>query len=1410
MANQKTYQLTINGITETITQVEALNAQLDALDERLKNLGGGGVKVDIGGTSSEASELTVEYQKQLEVAKQLKQLQKEIAQGARDENGEFTQTLKGKRAYLAELKKELSTMELGTDEWDAFSKKVNEVNTEVKNLEKSFGDMQRNVGNYQSALDGMSKLQVAVGGNVREYNSFKEASKNLETELKNLAVQMKELEESGQGSSDEFNALKQQFEDVAKAAEQLDKAKDYAERMKESIQDDSGAVGELSRSFESFSNIVQVGIGVTGLFGQSQEELTEAINKTVQVTTILKGVQSIFNNDLQKGAPIVKMYQATVNGLSTAFGVDAASTTLAATATKLFSKALVATGIGAIIVAIGTLVANFDELTSWLGKAIGGTEGFSKAWDKAKEIVMGVGTAIVKFLIGPIKTAINVLKNLVELDFEGAFNAMVDGVKDTYDVVGNYQKGANAQAARNAEDRRKALAKVNEKEKKDYLELNEAKYGSDWKYSEDAKKLYDEMFDLRMSQYAVDSEEYRQAQLDKIRYDREFEEHKKKAADDAAKADKEAAKRRAEAAKTAADNLKKVEEKLASDRLAIMQNGFEKELKALKLERQKELDAAKASGIKIREQEQAINDKYDLLELEKRREHNEKLEQLARTVSANIANLNKGTFNLSVDTYDLRTEALKWQAEMYKFTESALITPLDKGGEEANKSVSKYFELIDKNLETNLRNSERDFAKFNSMLKGFVKDSVNGYEIYSEEDSLINRLFKINTQAAFTEITKNYNELGKELDGLLKSYIDEQLAKGAKKSEIMADRVFQNLKYISDSIKFITIQDEKSADDTINKITELFNTIEKYYGSSSKVLVDISKKTEESLNSIFENGKELQSQSLRKFYDDLVDYQNQVSSQYIGLYKSQYEELTKINEKFNKEVQSGNYFADSIGAIIQASNGIKKMGKEYDRLSKSIIYYQVQLKNSLVQDEEKKRSIDTEIDVIEELIGTYKILQEAIEENDTDNIAKYTATFAQLKSLMKERVFEEFAVDIDTLGENFERVMEGIKDKLSANSYGLGAKIVDARSASNELEKLLDSIDSFKKKSEKSWKDWAAMSMQVVIEAVGVAASMIDSISTTMYNNAMKRIEEVEDALDEEYEARVEEYEKETEALEDKLKTEEELIADHNERINELEGELSTARGERRLEILDQITQESNQREKALLKQKQIQKQEAIINKKKLEDEKAYNAKKEELEQKKEEAEKKRNKQQKAASIMMAVVNTAVAVTRTLASTYYPLNVVMAALVGALGAAEIATIASQKLANGGVIQGKSHSEGGVKVLGGQAEVEGGEFITNKRTTAKNLPLLEYINAHNDAVTMDDLESFFGRKPSAYKRLSVARFADGGLIPQTAPNIDNRKLIKGMMQDNRPIVVSVVDVIDAEDRLRSVQTLAGEI
>ena len=126
---------------------------------------------------------------------------------------------------------------------------------------------------------------------------------------------------------------------------------------------------------------------------------------------------------------------------------------------------------------------------------------------------------------------------------------------------------------------------------------------------------------------------------------------------------------------------------------------------------------------------------------------------------------------------------------------------------------------------------------------------------------------------------------------------------------------------------------------------------------------------------------------------------------------------------------------------------------------------------------------------------------------------------------------------------------------------------------------------------------------------------------------------------------------------------------------------------------------------------------------------------------------KKAFEKEKKLRLIGAIIDTAASIGKTFATLGYPAGVIPAVLAAATGAVQIATISSQKFAkggqlpeyaNGGLLQGASHSQGGIPLFnnGNQiAEVEGGEYIINRSATAANLDLLKAINASGNGTVV---------------------------------------------------------------------------
>lgn len=119
-------------------------------------------------------------------------------------------------------------------------------------------------------------------------------------------------------------------------------------------------------------------------------------------------------------------------------------------------------------------------------------------------------------------------------------------------------------------------------------------------------------------------------------------------------------------------------------------------------------------------------------------------------------------------------------------------------------------------------------------------------------------------------------------------------------------------------------------------------------------------------------------------------------------------------------------------------------------------------------------------------------------------------------------------------------------------------------------------------------------------------------------------------------------------------------------------------------------------------------------------------------------------------------------------------------------------------ADGGIVNGPPHAQGGVKYYspGGVVELEGGEAVINKNATARFLPLLSAINAAGGGI----------------------KFAQGGIIPaysnaMVSQNIVNQNmgidytmLAKAIAQMPVP-VVAVEDISSAQGRITRIANRA---
>lgn len=196
----------------------------------------------------------------------------------------------------------------------------------------------------------MADVDKEITVKVRAEDDTQKATQSAKARLRDLQKQMLDLEAAGQKNTDQFRRM---------AAE--------AGSLKDAIGDTSAQVKALAsdtRTLDTFTSAIQgiaggfaVAQGAAALFGEESEDVQKAMMKVQAALALVNGATAVANALNKDSALMVNLNAAAQRAYALAVGTSTG-------AMKAFRLALIATGIGAAVVAIGLLIANFDKLTA--------------------------------------------------------------------------------------------------------------------------------------------------------------------------------------------------------------------------------------------------------------------------------------------------------------------------------------------------------------------------------------------------------------------------------------------------------------------------------------------------------------------------------------------------------------------------------------------------------------------------------------------------------------------------------------------------------------------------------------------------------------------------------------------------------------------------------------------------------------------------------------------------------------------------------------------------------------------------------------------------------------------------------------------------------------------------------------
>lgn len=1345
MAN-KTYSIQINGLQESIKAVDSLNASLGNLEKKIKALEGKAVNVgsnSSGGGSKSSSKAALSEEEKLErqiaqidekrvayskevyqnylaakdVLKETVNDQKSIAATERLQAKTYSNTIAGMKQELADIKSAMQTVDLGdSDQLEKMVQRANELNESLKKIEESYGQFGRNVGNYASALDGLGKYKVEIGGVVREFNSAKEAARTLSNELLNLPKGAKGAEELRAA----IQQIKSEIQDLGKSSTIMD---------------------NLLDTMEGFMAVANAGQGLRALFGVNDAEMQKTIKNLLALQNALKGIETI-NKQINTREGVGKWIAPFTTGIdkatvkllafNTALLGTGKAAKAAGVAINVFSKALKLAFSAGILIAIDLIIDGLMKLVDSFKNV---DEEAERLKETQKDIAEAYGNAQAKLIkyksvVDNFNGSKKQEKKLVE-----ELNKEFGDTLGTYKSLSEWQdvlKKKGEDYIKTLVNQAKAQAALNEVTAA-YMNLENVRQKA---ANGDYKHWYQShQQDAEAAARAIEKANERitnaEKNLEKVIKENETFAKNSGIGNYAPQIDKNG--------KKTADAAKKVQEDITSLQLRTMKDGLNKQLMQLDEEKRQTINKIKENGNRVGQQIKQVEEAYSQIRLNTIQDY---LDKLDKTVNESAKKLSSVRF--SIDKKDIELDINEIEEKIKEMTDdvvpinNTLTTKLEYG--KANQDLLKF--ATDFDYQKGKARTEEELKEYFKWLEEIVSLFSKDVQDKLKTQNVLTGEMELDYNAAEKYIEEHYK---KELN-IVRSYGYQENASLSSSFEFRlnalraydADYIAEIDKALEAEINLQQDAAEKERDNLLKQNDEEYRI---QYNALGERLVE----TENALKTI------------EKVTTD-------AGKQMTAKEKEKYDKLKNLHEETNKQIKENE---------TQHGEKMQQIEREYQQK-----LVEIERSSQEKRQQNQQRYYDKQLSNYRDFLS--KINSESAKQPVTDKAGFGVVNVAATKKNYNE-ILSAATTTLDNIKKDRDKLNEDFKKGL-IKPENYNATLNQLNDLENETKQTAQTVADNLKNVNATF----VQSLQMYLQAA------LDSFNTIM--NA------VWDAQDTTFDKEQEQIDKENEMLQKALDKQEEMINKHKSAIDSIEDELANSRGDRRQHLIDQLNAEM-EAERA-----------AHIQKQKIEQEQERQQKKQD------ELEKKRKKAQYKRDMLQAIVNGAMAVTMAAINSWPIPAIPMMALAGATTAAQIAIMAANKpyakggQLDGGVAQGPRHRDGGIPVLGGRASIEGGEFITNRLSTANNIDLLEFINSKKKKVDVSDLIDFYSsgnikRNISGIK----TKFEDGGYVPSLPNSIDvfdNRLIQSFEAYSNRPVVVSVVDINNKQEDVKRVQTLAG--
>lgn len=1276
-------------------------------------------------------------------------------------------------------------------------------------LKDAMGDASKDIANFASDTRGLSNAINLATSAVNAYQLYNSALQVFGFENENAAESMQKmmaimtllnslqqvqnsLLENGSSTARLYSKSVELIKDMLglkKAAVEADTASTEANSVANETNSATAEANAVAN--ETASAASETNTAVTGANTAAQGTNTAAVGTNTG---------AVGTNTAALGANTTANQTATTatNSLSVAQKAGAV-------ASKTLSVALRAIPLMAIIGLVMALIQNWQSIWNWFKKTFPVLDDLGKKFDKfggfmdtVIAIAKGLGKAIINWVVTPFQTLGQVIGKILEGDFVGAAKVAINNVKGMFTGFGDeIRKELKGAAEGAAEDAAKARMKKEHEVTEYQLQELQARKGNQAKYSKEGIALQKKEFEQRKALAKGNADELKKIHLEELSFQRECQEQQTKAAE-------QGARERAAAAKKAADEAKK-------EAAAVQKAAEEAEKK-----RQKLIEDTQKAIDNIDKQVSATDDK--ILKLRDKR-YSESVKQYAE--------YGKLFGKAYVEMSRLMTSSEEAMDKLQLIMESAF----ENGTEELQNTVSRYY-----------RESAADYAYAKDMLQQYekgVSDTINQSDHFvSRRREIAANQIAIDAQKLKDEYLSQIGELDKFIEKLSKK-TDDESKKKLENAEKARDRA---VKAMEKELGFYAKKENKieipvnvnfeSIETNFNKLRGDLEKNGKTVSFTFQDALDAALGVNGTLEKIYKKSK-----NSNELYENFRDLAN-----VLGLVKGETVEENEELDAFLKKISDNRPFEQKkkelhdffntasldvakFGTFSQeVINKFKQVDEETIQAFNSVFNAFVAEQNKIISFSEKaiKRFQDATRDIKFEPVMEDDALSKYFG-GQILNIDKTKERYANLK-----RAYHEYQETIKVGSETMQKYEEAWQQKLNATknqmefigrSYGKNSEqyknaVMDYELLTKEKEKadaayaierekVSKQIEQIEKKEGEVTRDYyeslekqmKSVYSQLAENVFEPLADGFGALLDFQLEKAQEALEEIEELLDKATEAR------------------EESAA----RVQEINNELRADDG-RNKEALQQRLAE----EEVLLVQRE-------------ETERALEKEKKKREYEVNVAEAKQRKFELGQKLIEGLVNTALGVTAALK--YGPiLGPIFAAVIGAMGALQTGIIAKQigqvkmpqKFAKGGRIgeQGfsRSHSQGGHRIEGTNIEVEGQEWVVNKKSSKKYNTLLNAINDDNAVEIKRQVEML---KPSTVNNYvtnnyqnqrqfagkQIVKYATGGQLnySEAARTVeesrDTVQLAQLIKQINFQPQVAVTDINRVNKNLTKVRDLA---